>query len=148
MTSEFEPQRRRGHREDEESRRKLEDAGGCGHLVRRASFSPLCALCASVVQTLLHDPIEGSPMNRYLHGVARALAETFDLPGPVLEIGSYQVPGQEAIADLRPLFPDKPFTGLDARPGPGVDLVADVECLPYPDASVGTVVALSTFEHV
>ena len=41
-------------------------------------------------------------MNRFLHGVARAAAETFELPGPVLEIGSYLVPGQEEIADLRP----------------------------------------------
>ena len=39
-------------------------------------------------------------MNRFLNGVARAFAETFDLPGPILEIGSYQVPGQEEIADL------------------------------------------------
>jgi SAM-dependent methyltransferase len=80
--------------------------------------------------------------------VARAFAETFDLPGPVVEVGSYQVPGQERLADLRPLFPGKPYAGLDIRPGPGVDLVASVERLPFADASVGTVLALSTFEHV
>ena len=34
------------------------------------------------------------------------------------------------------------------RPGPGVDLVGDVEALPQADASVGTVLALETFEHV
>jgi SAM-dependent methyltransferase len=34
------------------------------------------------------------------------------------------------------------------RPGPGVDCVANVECLPFPTASVGTVLALNTFEHV
>ena len=87
-------------------------------------------------------------MNRFLQGVARAVAETFDLPGPVLEIGSYQVAGQEALADLRGLFPGRPYTGLDMRPGPGVDLVADVEALPQADASVGTVLAMNTFEHV
>jgi SAM-dependent methyltransferase len=87
-------------------------------------------------------------MNRLLHGVARAVAESFDLPGPILEIGSYQVPGQEALADLRALFPDREYVGLDVRPGPGVDLVADVEALPQADASVGTVLALNTFEHV
>jgi SAM-dependent methyltransferase len=87
-------------------------------------------------------------MNRFLHGVARALAETFDLPGPVLEIGSYQVPGQEHLADLRGLFPGKPYTGLDMRPGPGVDLVGDAPALPHADASVGTVIAMSTLEHV
>jgi SAM-dependent methyltransferase len=87
-------------------------------------------------------------MNDFLHGVARAVAETFDLPSPILEIGSYQVDGQEAIADLRSLFPGKEYVGVDMRPGPGVDLVADVEALPHPDGSVGTVLAMSTFEHV
>ncbi len=87
-------------------------------------------------------------MNRFLNGVARALAETFDLPGPLLEIGSFQVAGQEELADLRTLFPGKPYTGLDMRPGPGVDLIADAQALPQPDASVGTVIAMNTLEHV
>ncbi len=87
-------------------------------------------------------------MNTFLNGVARAVAETFELPGPVLEIGSYQVEGQHHLADLRPLFPDLPYLGVDVRPGPGVDCVADVEDLPQPDASVGTVLAMNTLEHV
>ena len=87
-------------------------------------------------------------MNRFLHGVARAVAESFDLPGPILEIGSYQVTGQEELADLRTLFPGKPYTGIDVRPGPGVDCVASVEDLPHADGSVGTVLAMNTFEHV
>lgn len=87
-------------------------------------------------------------MNRLLHGVARAMAESFDLPGPILEIGSYQVPGQESIGDLRGLFPGREYIGLDMRAGPGVDLVGNVESLPRADASVGTVIAFSAFEHV
>ena len=87
-------------------------------------------------------------MNHLLHGVARALTETFHCPEPVLEIGSYQVPGQESIGDLRSLFPGKKYVGLDMRPGPGVDCVASAEKLPQPDASMGTVVAMNTFEHV
>lgn len=87
-------------------------------------------------------------MNRFLNGVVRAAAGAFRLPGPVLEIGSFQVRGQEEIADLRPFFPDTPYLGVDARPGPGVDEIADVEDLPYPDGSFGTVLALNTFEHV
>jgi SAM-dependent methyltransferase len=87
-------------------------------------------------------------MNHFLNGVARAVADTFDLPGPILEIGSYQVPGQEEITNLRSLFAGKPYVGVDVRPGLGVDLVANVEALPYADASVGTVIAMSTFEHV
>jgi SAM-dependent methyltransferase len=87
-------------------------------------------------------------MNSMLRGLVRAVAETFHLPGPILEVGSYQVAGQEPIADLRSLFPGRPYTGLDRRDGPGVDVIGDVECLPYPDGSFGTVLALGTFEHV
>jgi SAM-dependent methyltransferase len=87
-------------------------------------------------------------MNQFLRGIVRASAESFNLPEPILEIGSYQVAGQESIADLRSYFPGKKYIGLDMRPGPGVDCVADVELLPQPSGSVGTVVAISTFEHV
>jgi len=87
-------------------------------------------------------------MNLLLRGVVRAIAETFDLPGPVLEIGSLQVPGQGELIDLRSHFPEREYLGVDIRPGPGVDLVADVEDLPLDDASVGAVIAMNTFEHV
>jgi SAM-dependent methyltransferase len=87
-------------------------------------------------------------MNRFFRGVARAVAESFHLPGPVLEVGSLQVEGQGGLIDLRGLFPGREYVGIDARPGPGVDRVADVEALPFADGSFGTVVAMSAFEHV
>jgi SAM-dependent methyltransferase len=87
-------------------------------------------------------------MNCFLHGVARAVFETFDLPTPILEVGSYQVAGQETIGNLRPYFPATEYTGLDLRPGPGVDRVGSVEQLPFATGSIGTVIAMSTFEHV
>jgi SAM-dependent methyltransferase len=87
-------------------------------------------------------------MNQFLHGVVQATAEAFDLPEPILEIGSYQVDGQEPIANLRPLFPGKKYMGVDKRAGPGVDCTADVEALPHASNSVGSVIAISTFEHV
>ena len=43
-------------------------------------------------------------MNQFLKGVARAISETFTLPEPILEVGSYHVPGQETLADLRSYF--------------------------------------------
>lgn len=87
-------------------------------------------------------------MNHFIHGVTRAIAGTFDLPDPILEIGAYQVAGQASIANLRALFPGKKYVGIDMRPGPGVDCVANVEALPQETGSVGTVLALNTFEHV
>lgn len=87
-------------------------------------------------------------MNHLLHGVVRAVSETFSLPGPIVEIGAYQVAGQESIGNLREYFPGGDYVGLDMRQGPGVDLVADVETLPHANASVGAVIACNTFEHV
>ncbi len=87
-------------------------------------------------------------MNRFLRGVARAATESFHLPDPILEIGSYKVEGLEDLIDLRGLFPGRSYTGMDFREGPGVDLVANVENLPLPDASIGTALAFSVFEHV
>jgi SAM-dependent methyltransferase len=87
-------------------------------------------------------------MNPFIRGVVRTVTETFALPGPILEIGSYVCDGQADIANLRSLFPGRRYTGIDLRPGPGVDEIANVEALPYPDESFGTVLALETFEHV
>lgn len=87
-------------------------------------------------------------MNQFIRGVVQAVAESFELPAPVLEIGSYQVEGQKDLIDLRCLFRGKDHVGLDFRPGPGVDCVANVESLPQANESIGTAIALSTFEHV
>jgi SAM-dependent methyltransferase len=87
-------------------------------------------------------------MNAILRGLVRAVAETFTLPGPILEVGSYQVHGQEEVADLRTLFPGRLYLGMDVRPGCGVDLLGSIEALPCADASVGTILAVSTLEHV
>jgi SAM-dependent methyltransferase len=86
-------------------------------------------------------------MNCFLYGVVRAITETFTLPEPILEIGSYQVAGQERL-NLRRLLPGRDYTGVDLRTGPGVDGIADVEDLPHASSSIGTVLAMNTFEHV
>lgn len=67
---------------------------------------------------------------------------------PIVEIGSRPAPGQEDIADLRPLFPGREFIGCDIQPGPGVDRVEDIHSLSFDDSSLGTVFALDTLEHV
>lgn len=87
-------------------------------------------------------------MTRFLRGMIRAVAESFELPEPIVELGSLQVEGGSDSVNLRHLFPGKSYTGVDFRKGPGVDCVANVERLPHANASVGTVLTMSTFEHV
>jgi SAM-dependent methyltransferase len=87
-------------------------------------------------------------MTPFLRGLVRAVTETFMLPGPIVEIGSRTVPGQEGLCDLRTHFPGRAYLGIDLRPGPGVDLQADVERLPLASGSAGTILALNTLEHV
>lgn len=67
---------------------------------------------------------------------------------PVYEFGSFRVPGQEQLADLRPLFKGYTFVGTDLRPGPGVDLLIDIEKIPLANNSIGTAICIDTLEHV
>ena len=79
---------------------------------------------------------------------ARVVAESLDCPGPIHEFGSYQTQGQLDYADLRGLFPGRTYVGSDLRVGPGVDRVEDVSALSFASGSVGTAIAIETFEHV
>ena len=67
---------------------------------------------------------------------------------PIYEFGSYQVPGHEGYADLRPVFPGMKYVGADIREGEGVDVIMDMCDTGLPDESVGTVLVLDTLEHV
>lgn len=87
-------------------------------------------------------------MTPFLRGMVEATVSTFRLPAPIFEIGSYHVAGQEGLIDLRKLFPDLPYVGIDMRAGPGVDRVENVESMSLASQSAGTVLALSTLEHV
>jgi len=80
--------------------------------------------------------------------LVRVIAAHVDLPEPIVEIGSYQVPDQPYPSDLRPFFAGKQFLGCDARQGPGVDRIEDVHALSFADGSVGTILMLETLEHV
>jgi len=62
--------------------------------------------------------------------------------GPVLEIGGRNVNGT-----IRDLFDGDPYTAIDLRPGPGVDLVADG--LTYrPPTPPACVVCCEVLEHM
>jgi len=79
---------------------------------------------------------------------ARDVAENFRIESPLVEVGARAAEGQEAEADMRPVFEAERHFGCDVQFGPGVDVVGDVHRLCFPDDSIGTVVALETLEHV
>lgn len=87
-------------------------------------------------------------MRDNVKNLARLIGETPELLDPVVEIGSFQVPGQEEYADIRPFFQGMEYIGCDMRSGPGVDRVENVEKLTFDDNSVGTLLMLDTLEHV
>lgn len=90
----------------------------------------------------------GCNIKKNVKEFVKICTECLDLPEPIYEFGSFQVDGQEKIADLRPLFPEKEFVGADMREGKGVDKVLDLHNIDLPSGSVGTVICLETLEHV
>jgi len=93
-------------------------------------------------------PTRGVPLRPLGRRLLEILAREVPFPGPVVELGSFRVEGQESLADLRPLFPAREYVGCDLRPGSGVDRIEDVEALGFPDGSVASLVSADALEHV
>jgi SAM-dependent methyltransferase len=87
-------------------------------------------------------------MRPHIHEFFQKCAGSLPCRELIVEIGAYQVPGQEAIADLRPLFPGKKYLGCDMQPGKGVDQIENIHQLSFADDSVGTFLLADTLEHV
>jgi SAM-dependent methyltransferase len=87
-------------------------------------------------------------MRKAIRALVRLIADALPVAEPIYEFGALQVPGQEYIADLRPLFPGKEYIGCDVREGTGVDRVLDLHDLDLPDEVAGTVFMFETLEHV
>ena len=87
-------------------------------------------------------------MRPHLREFLELCARTLDCPEPIVEIGAFQVPGQEAIAELRPLFPGKRYIGCDMQLGRGVDRIEDIHALSFSSGEVGTFILADTLEHV
>jgi SAM-dependent methyltransferase len=81
---------------------------------------------------------------RFAHDVA----ENFPIAEPLVEMGARAAEGQEAIADLRPVFRASEHIGCDIQEGTGVDRIEDIHALTFDDESVGTIICLETLEHV
>jgi SAM-dependent methyltransferase len=78
----------------------------------------------------------------------RLFAETFEPPGPVVELGSFHPASHAWLSDLRPFFPGREYVGCDLRAGNGVDRIEDAQQLTFEDSSVGTLLAFEILEHV
>lgn len=87
-------------------------------------------------------------MRKNINNIVKIFSEEFTIQEPVIELGSFQVPGQDKISDLRPYFKNKIYIGCDMREGPGVDKIENIEQLSFEDSSVGTVILMDTLEHV
>jgi SAM-dependent methyltransferase len=87
-------------------------------------------------------------MRQIIHEFAQICARNLTFQEPIHEFGSFQVPGQEAIAELRPMFSGKHFIGSDMRSGKGVEVLLNLHQLGLANESVGSAILLDTLEHV
>jgi SAM-dependent methyltransferase len=87
-------------------------------------------------------------MRPHLREFFELCAKTLACPEPILEIGAFQVAGQETISDLRPLCSGKTYIGCGMQTGPGVDRLEDIHKLSFRSGEVGTFLLANTLEHV
>ena len=87
-------------------------------------------------------------MNRAVREFVEIAQRTMQLQDPILEFGSFLVPEQTELANLRPIFPGKTFVGTDMRHGKGVDVLVNLHQAGIKSGSIGTVLCLETLEHV
>lgn len=87
-------------------------------------------------------------MREEVKAFVESVARLLEPPGPVVEIGALQTPGQVGYADLRPLFSGREYLGVDLVAGPGVDRIEDVRALTFADGTVGTLLIVDCLEHV
>lgn len=86
-------------------------------------------------------------MTKPLRAAVEIISSCLEKPSKILEIGSRQAVNQNEMADLRNLFVGSKFVGLDMQAGPGVDMIASAEKLPFPDKSFDLIFCLETLEH-
>jgi SAM-dependent methyltransferase len=86
-------------------------------------------------------------MTKPLRAAIELIIGCIDEPGKILEVGSRQAINQYDLADFREMFDQNNFTGLDMQKGPGVDVVASAEKIPFPDKSFDLIICLETLEH-
>lgn len=116
-----------------------------GKLIERVAQSgAVRAVLGRTVSLMRLEPVDaGAP------ALAPFLDHLRGLTGTVLEIGTRRVDGAGPTA-RRDWARGAKYIGCDFRPGPDVDVVADVETLSgtFAPGSIDAVIACSVFEHV
>lgn len=87
-------------------------------------------------------------MRQLIRDFVEICSRNLDINESIYEFGSLRVDGQNELADLRPLFPNKKYVGADMRSGLGVDVILNLHSIHLSDESVGAVLILDTLEHV
>ncbi|MFW9879260.1 MAG: methyltransferase type 11, partial [Candidatus Thorarchaeota archaeon] len=87
-------------------------------------------------------------MRKIIKCFVKLAAEALPIQEPIYEFGSFQVPGQEKLSNIRSLFPGKEFIGADIREGKGVDVILDLHNIDLPEETAGSVLVLDTLEHI
>ena len=81
--------------------------------------------------------------------LVEAFVSSFGFREPILEIGARRVRREGgASAGLERLFPGARVLGTDLQPGTGVDCVMNGAQLAVREGTIGTVVTVSTLEHI
>ncbi len=86
-------------------------------------------------------------MTKPLRAAIEIVVGCIDKPKKILEVGSRQAINQNELANFRDMFPRNKYVGLDIQDGPGVDIVASAEKIPFPDKEFDLVFCLETLEH-
>jgi hypothetical protein len=87
-----------------------------------------------------------APLDRAL---IEAFVASFPYRAPILEIGARLIqPESGTSTGLRVLFPHTQYIGTDFQHGPGVDCVMNASQLAIRTATIGTVLTVSTLEHI
>jgi hypothetical protein len=87
-------------------------------------------------------------MRTIVFDLLQRLADTNNLPQPIVEFGAARVDSQVHLPAVRSMFPGLAFSGTDMSPGPGVDQLHDLHRLGFRDGSIGTAILIDTIEHV
>ena len=86
-------------------------------------------------------------MTQPLREAVEIIVSCLGKPRRILEVGSRQAINQHVMGNLRNLFGESEYVGLDMQKGHGVDIVASAEKLPFRDKSFDLVFCLETLEH-